>query len=68
MFGIPTTDRLVSPEKRLVASNRSKALLAKDRDWHCLKKLYLAFISVIWHHLGVTISINDYLFYQTLKL
>jgi len=30
--------------------------------------IFLAFVSVIWHHLGVTIEINDYLLNFSTKL
>ena len=53
MLGIPITDRLVSPEKRVVDSN-GLTCTADDRQGLALFEeiIFLAFISVIWHYLG----------------
>jgi len=53
MLGIPITDRLVSPEKRLVASNGSKSTAGERQRLALFEEIiFLAFISVIWHYLG----------------
>ncbi|MDD5268464.1 MAG: hypothetical protein PHO08_15280 [Methylococcales bacterium] len=64
MLGIPITDFLVSPEKRIVDSNGSTSTAVERQGLALFEEIiFLAFNSIIWHHLGVTISINGYLFY-----